>query len=426
MITKSRGNATHDTVCGCEDGYYLERGSCVRNAYCQPGEGIVDNGQRCESCPNGTYSDKLSAVEPCLPWKNCGEDGDGVAIEGTQFSDRVCVGQTEEESTSATHFTTVPTRKTVPEDTTAAIHVVKIIIQPTANTLVVVVLPVVSTVVGLLTCVGIYTLVIRKGCKHYWNKRLDQYQMQNPDHTAEDAILVQEDTNAAEDMQSPVECEEDSIGTNPKQKEVSSINQADGERLLPFVGSHITLPTPLPSHLTQLSVMDNPAYVSSTDEHDGRENKVPVAEESSRAEQSIPRDIPPMSQENLAVSPVTSTIASSIQTSESSLAYRQEGVDLVLGVYGKELTRRQLEQLAAEIGQDWPYLAQRLGLKQYQVDHTLNGYKADIQEQVYAMLQNWQQQKTGNATIADLNAALLECNRGELCRRLLSLSEEKN
>ncbi|XP_066265678.1 tumor necrosis factor receptor superfamily member 16-like [Branchiostoma lanceolatum] len=406
MITKSRGNVTHDTVCGCEDGYYLERGSCVRNVYCPPGEGIVDNGQRCESCSNETYSDIFSNVEPCLPWTNCSEEG--VAKEGTSFSDRVCIEKSKKEPATTTHSTTV----TSMEETTAGMHEIYAIL-PTTST---VTLITVAIVIGLVGLVGTYTLVVRKECKHCRKKRPEIHDLQ-----VEDEILVLEGPDVGEDVVSSVECEEDSISTNPKVRQVSSspFDQADSKWLLHSESSNHLLPSrdmPVPD-------VAGSAFENLTLDPEGLEDEEPVAEEENQLEQSSPRDIPSMLPENPLVSPVASTIASSRQTSDSSRAYRQEGVDLVLGVYGKELTRRQLEQLAAEIGQDWPYLAQRLGLKQYQVDHTLNGYKADMQEQVYAMLQNWQQQKTGNATIAELNAALLECNRGELCRRLLSLSD---
>ncbi|KAI8506755.1 receptor super member 5 [Branchiostoma belcheri] len=387
MVTTFRGNTTHDAVCGCEVSYHLERGSCERNVYCERGEGIVENGMRCEPCTNGTYSDKLSDVEPCLPWTNCSKYGMDIAEEGTASSDRVCYGQSTEEPTSATPFVTV----TIMTGTTAAMPEIKVIIQPTTNTLIVVVLPVVSTVLGFLACVGIYFLVTLKGCKIFWKKRLQHYHMESPDNNAEEAILVQGGSNPVTvedlDMRSSVECEEDSISTNPKEKEASfsSHTQEDSQRLLHFVDSQITLPTLLPAQLTNFTVMNNPAYVSYADEQDGHENEEPVAEESSHREQSSPREIPPASPEEPLVSP--STLASSRETSASSLAYREEGVDLVLGVYSKELTNRQMEQLAAEIGNDWAYLAERLGLERCEVDHALNDYKGDMREQVRMLLQ---------------------------------------
>ncbi|KAG5854795.1 hypothetical protein ANANG_G00041540 [Anguilla anguilla] len=88
---------SNDAICMCDYGYFMNRatGSCEECTLCPEGEGMVvrcehDRDTICEDCPEGTYSDQESSLDPCLP---CGTCEDSLEIELQQcnsISDTVC------------------------------------------------------------------------------------------------------------------------------------------------------------------------------------------------------------------------------------------------------------------------------------------------------------------------------------------------
>uniref|UniRef100_W5ULB2 Tumor necrosis factor receptor superfamily member 5 n=1 Tax=Ictalurus punctatus TaxID=7998 RepID=W5ULB2_ICTPU len=72
--------------------------SCVRNTVCQAGEKVRSTGTQmsdtvCEPCPNGTFSNRDSALT-CMPWTECSLESKEVA-PGSATSDRICEVQNQ-------------------------------------------------------------------------------------------------------------------------------------------------------------------------------------------------------------------------------------------------------------------------------------------------------------------------------------------
>ncbi|NXN33761.1 TNR5 factor, partial [Nycticryphes semicollaris] len=99
LIVKTQGNATHNTVCQCQDGMHCSDTSCqtcVENQPCQRGFGFVAAkavdrmSSPCEPCAEGTFSNVSSKTEPCYRWTSCEEKGLVVKVKGTDSSDVIC------------------------------------------------------------------------------------------------------------------------------------------------------------------------------------------------------------------------------------------------------------------------------------------------------------------------------------------------
>ncbi|XP_035663219.1 p53-induced death domain-containing protein 1-like [Branchiostoma floridae] len=120
---------------------------------------------------------------------------------------------------------------------------------------------------------------------------------------------------------------------------------------------------------------------------------------------------------------IPSTSASSHETSVSSLEYREKVYSTLARSYANILTASATEELKISLGDQWPELARRLKLKQYQIDHIVNENRSDLQGQIYNMLRCWQQRKTGEATIPELYGALKECNRLDIMHKLQAMED---
>ncbi|NXP13764.1 TNR5 factor, partial [Thinocorus orbignyianus] len=99
LMVKTQGNATHNTVCQCQDGMHCSDTSCqtcVENQPCQHGFGFVAAKavarmtSPCEPCAEGTFSNVSSKTEPCHRWTSCEEKGLAVKVKGTNTSDVIC------------------------------------------------------------------------------------------------------------------------------------------------------------------------------------------------------------------------------------------------------------------------------------------------------------------------------------------------
>ncbi|MGH0129916.1 UNVERIFIED_CONTAM: hypothetical protein FKN15_042835 [Acipenser sinensis] len=87
-----------DAICVCDYNYYMDKvtGDCQACTLCPLGHGVwtectEDMDTVCEPCPEGTYSDQESSMDPCLPCTIC-EDEEYEAESCTLISDSLCKG----------------------------------------------------------------------------------------------------------------------------------------------------------------------------------------------------------------------------------------------------------------------------------------------------------------------------------------------
>ncbi|KAG9350061.1 hypothetical protein JZ751_026414 [Albula glossodonta] len=88
---------SNDAICICDYGYFMneQKGRCEECTLCPEGTGMIarcehDHDTVCEDCPEGTYSDQESALDPCLPCSTC-EEGLELEVQECKYnSDTVC------------------------------------------------------------------------------------------------------------------------------------------------------------------------------------------------------------------------------------------------------------------------------------------------------------------------------------------------
>ncbi|MGH0137703.1 UNVERIFIED_CONTAM: hypothetical protein FKN15_040744, partial [Acipenser sinensis] len=100
-------NSTHNRLCKCMEGYHLEIEFCIKHSSCRSGYGVKKPGTSeddtvCERCPEGYYSNELSATKPCIKHTNCAELGLRTSSPGTATCDAVC--DTNEKDLSFPYF----------------------------------------------------------------------------------------------------------------------------------------------------------------------------------------------------------------------------------------------------------------------------------------------------------------------------------
>lgn len=98
QVVKSACTAERDCECECRAGYYYSRepGMCLRHRDCPTGQealtaGTPDEDTVCHTCPNGTFSDVVSAQKTCVQHRSCEASGLQVALKGSVWHDSVCV-----------------------------------------------------------------------------------------------------------------------------------------------------------------------------------------------------------------------------------------------------------------------------------------------------------------------------------------------
>ncbi|CAH1258985.1 TNFRSF6B [Branchiostoma lanceolatum] len=87
---KVPGNSTANNECQCKIGFQRDGDMCLNGPSCPPGSGATRRGQ-CEMCPHGTFSNRTSRTQPCMPWQSCGMLGYLQLQPGTNTSDTVCI-----------------------------------------------------------------------------------------------------------------------------------------------------------------------------------------------------------------------------------------------------------------------------------------------------------------------------------------------
>uniref|UniRef100_F6UM62 TNF receptor superfamily member 11b n=1 Tax=Ornithorhynchus anatinus TaxID=9258 RepID=F6UM62_ORNAN len=94
-------NSTHNRLCECVKGRYLDLEFCLRHTVCAPGFGAVRPGTPesntvCQRCPDGFFSNESSSQAPCRKHRNCAALGLQTISRGNASHDSVCAGDAEQ------------------------------------------------------------------------------------------------------------------------------------------------------------------------------------------------------------------------------------------------------------------------------------------------------------------------------------------
>ncbi|KAG8515532.1 Tumor necrosis factor receptor superfamily member 11B [Galemys pyrenaicus] len=144
QLVKQECNGTHNRVCECEDGRYLELEFCLKHQSCPPGFGVLHAGKHrlpqasalggresltcvlmtlrrancevfekkvlnglvffvgtperntvCKRCPDGFFSNETSSTAPCRRHTNCSTLGLLLTQKGNTTHDNLCSGNSE-------------------------------------------------------------------------------------------------------------------------------------------------------------------------------------------------------------------------------------------------------------------------------------------------------------------------------------------
>lgn len=97
QVVKTACTADSDLQCECKPGYYYKKkfDMCLRHSECPSGQEVLTEGTSvedtvCHSCPNGTYSDTVSAHKNCTQHKSCDAPGLELVLKGSTWHDSVC------------------------------------------------------------------------------------------------------------------------------------------------------------------------------------------------------------------------------------------------------------------------------------------------------------------------------------------------
>ncbi|XP_034143401.1 tumor necrosis factor receptor superfamily member 1B isoform X2 [Esox lucius] len=96
-----RCTSSTKAICECKSGMYCILGKspdcmeCASYSYCKPGEGVstkgtADSDVKCETCPNGTFSDQHSYTQACQPYTDCKSQGRPILTYGNASSNVIC------------------------------------------------------------------------------------------------------------------------------------------------------------------------------------------------------------------------------------------------------------------------------------------------------------------------------------------------
>ncbi|KAE8599522.1 hypothetical protein XENTR_v10017222 [Xenopus tropicalis] len=95
QYVKQECNSTHNRLCECAAGMYLDLEFCVYHKKCRPGFGVIQEGTPdsdtvCRQCPEGTFSNATSATARCQKHTDCKKLGLKVAQPGDSKRDTQC------------------------------------------------------------------------------------------------------------------------------------------------------------------------------------------------------------------------------------------------------------------------------------------------------------------------------------------------
>ncbi|KAM7384847.1 hypothetical protein PAMA_011959 [Pampus argenteus] len=109
QVIKTPCTANRDCECECKHGYYYKDDICYRHSQCMTGQGVQTQGTPdedtvCHVCPNGTYSNLVSAQQRCMQHRSCEAAGLQLVLKGCTWHDNVCTSCDELQSKDGAEF----------------------------------------------------------------------------------------------------------------------------------------------------------------------------------------------------------------------------------------------------------------------------------------------------------------------------------
>nr|XP_046273267.1 tumor necrosis factor receptor superfamily member 6B-like isoform X2 [Scatophagus argus] len=111
QVEKKACSADSDCQCECKQGYHYKKkfDMCLRHSDCPAGQGPLSIGTPhedtvCHVCPNGTYSDVVSAQQNCTEHRSCAAAGLQVVLRGSTWHDTVCASSQELQSRDGAEY----------------------------------------------------------------------------------------------------------------------------------------------------------------------------------------------------------------------------------------------------------------------------------------------------------------------------------
>ncbi|XP_045914148.1 tumor necrosis factor receptor superfamily member 6B-like isoform X2 [Micropterus dolomieu] len=102
QVEKTACSAERDCQCECKKGYYYKKNydMCFLHSECPPGQGVLTQGTAdedtvCHTCPNGSYSDTVSAHQNCTEHTICKDAGLELVLKGSIWHNSVCTSNEE-------------------------------------------------------------------------------------------------------------------------------------------------------------------------------------------------------------------------------------------------------------------------------------------------------------------------------------------
>ncbi|XP_035848954.1 tumor necrosis factor receptor superfamily member 6B-like [Sander lucioperca] len=96
-VEKTACTANSNCQCQCKQGYYHKKNydMCVRHSECPSGQevltkGTADEDTVCQTCPDGSYSDTVSALQNCTLHRSCNAPGLELVLKGSIWHDSMC------------------------------------------------------------------------------------------------------------------------------------------------------------------------------------------------------------------------------------------------------------------------------------------------------------------------------------------------
>ncbi|KAJ1193846.1 hypothetical protein NDU88_003142 [Pleurodeles waltl] len=95
QYVKQECNSTHNQVCECMDGWYLDLEFCLLHTKCPTGFGVLlagtpEHDTVCERCPQGFFSSEVSAKATCQRHTDCEKMGLTMYFKGNTTHDSIC------------------------------------------------------------------------------------------------------------------------------------------------------------------------------------------------------------------------------------------------------------------------------------------------------------------------------------------------
>ncbi|XP_078542975.1 tumor necrosis factor receptor superfamily member 11B isoform X1 [Lissotriton helveticus] len=95
QYVKQECNSTHNQVCECMDGWYLDLEFCLPHTKCPTGFGVLlagtpESDTVCGRCPQGFFSNEVSTKAACQRHTDCEKMGLTMVFKGNTTHDNIC------------------------------------------------------------------------------------------------------------------------------------------------------------------------------------------------------------------------------------------------------------------------------------------------------------------------------------------------